>query len=115
MISPPAFRMRSRAFSVTWSAASLDFGAVEYPVVIGDGADDNDDLSIPARLLHLPGDLGNGYWRPVDLGHEEAPEDDAVELGIRTAGQETVQLNKEPQVDILGLRLGTVDLSVLFV
>ena len=70
----------------------LDFGAVEYPVVIGDGADDNDDLAVPTRLLHLPGDLGNGHGRPVDLGHEEAPEDDAVELGIGTAGQETVQL-----------------------
>ena len=70
----------------------LDFGAVEDPVVVGDGADDNDDLALPARLLHLPGDLGNGHGWPVDLGHEEPLEDDAVELGIGTAGQETVQL-----------------------
>ena len=70
----------------------LDFGAVEDAVVVGDGADDNDDFALPAGLFHLPGDLGDGDGRPVDLGHEEAAEDDAVELGICTAGQETVQL-----------------------
>ena len=69
-------------------------GDLEDPVVLGDGADDDGDFVLTTLLGHQSGDAGERDGRPVDSGHEQAAEDDAVELGIGTTGQETVELEK---------------------
>ena len=49
------------------------------------------------------------------LAHEKPPQDDLVELSISPPCEEPVELNQEPEVDVLGLRLGPADLPVLVV
>jgi hypothetical protein len=41
------------------------------------------------------------YARVQDLGHEQALQHNAVELGVRAAGQEAVQLKKEDSVNFV--------------
>ena len=93
------------------SLLSLD----QVPDVVGDGANTDSNLVSVASLLHVAGQSGDGERRPVDLGHEESPQDDLVELGIRPPGQEPVQLHQESQVDVLALGLGPTDFAVLVV
>ena len=69
-----------------------ELGDVEEPEVVGDGADDDGDLSLTTVLLHVTDESGQRHGGSVDPGHEEALQDDAVELGIGTAGQEPVEL-----------------------
>ena len=60
-----------------------DLGEGQQTVVVGDGADNND-----GALLTLLVDVGNnaaqGDGRTVDLGHEQAAQDDLVEGRIGT-------------------------------
>ena len=49
------------------------------------------------------------------LAHKKPPQDDLVELSISAPGEEPVELDQEPQVDVLGLGLGPADLPVLVV
>ena len=76
-------------------------GAGEDPLVVGDGADHDDDLVLASGLLHLAGDAGEGHRGLVDLAHEEAAQDDLVELGLGTAGQEAVKL--EGQISFISI------------
>ena len=87
----------------------------ENSVVVGDCSDDDGDFVLTAGLLHQPGELGDGHGRPVDAGHKQTPQDNLVELGVGTAGQKAVELDQQPQVDVLRFRLGTPDLAVLIV
>ncbi|KAI3611004.1 transformer-2-beta isoform 3 [Moniliophthora roreri] len=105
------------------------FGDLEKTDVIGDSSDLNDDFG---REVGGAGgflyDAGEGNGRTVDLGEEQTVEDDLVEVRIRPAGQETVELkassdpkytipilnishlHKEKQVRILTGRCSTVSL-----
>merc|ERR1719400_2618600 len=65
------------------------------------------------RLLHVADKAGNGQRGPVDLAHEKPPQDNPVELGIGSPGEEPVQLNKQPQIDVLALGLCAANLAVL--
>ena len=85
------------------------------PDVVGDGSNTDSNLVSVTSLLHVAGQSSDRERRPVYLGHEESPQDDLVELGIRPPGQEPVQLDEKPQVDVLALRLGPADLAVLVV
>ena len=49
------------------------------------------------------------------LAHKKPPQDDLVELGVGPPGEEPVELDQEPEVDVLGLGLGPADLPVLVV
>ena len=91
------------------SLLSLD----QVPDVVGDGANTDSDLLSVARFLHVAGQPGDGERRTVDLAHEESLEDDLVELCIRPPSQEPVQLNEQPQVDVLALGLSPADFTVL--
>jgi hypothetical protein len=61
----------------------------EKAVVIGDGANDGHGLTLVGLLRRfgtgLRNDSGDGNGRTVDSGHEEAAEDDLVEVGIGAA------------------------------
>ncbi len=69
--------------------------------VVGDGADDDSGLVGAGLALHLADDASQRDGRAVDLGHEQASEDDLVELGAAAASQEAVQLDEQEQVDIV--------------
>ena len=58
--------------------------------VVGDGANNNSDLA--GARAHERGNLADGHRRAVGAGGEEALQDDAVELGVRAAGKEAVEL-----------------------
>jgi len=76
-------------------------GDLEKAVVIGDGTDNNNDLLLLA--LELASDAGDRDRGAVDARHEQAAEDDLVEVRVGTAGQEAVQLDQELQVDVVAL------------
>ena len=88
---------------------------VEQPQVVGDGSNDDGDLVLSSVLLHVSDKRGEGQWGTMDAGHKKSLQNDAVEFGIGTTGQETVKLDKQTQIDILGLWLGPVDLAILVV
>ena len=79
---------------------------------IGDGANNDSNFVFTSLLLHITYQPSQRHWWPVALAHEKTLHDDLVELGIGTTGQETVQLDEEPQVDIIGLRGSPVDFTV---
>merc|ERR1719278_2105258 len=95
--------------------AHRHLGDVKDPDIVGDGAHTDSNLFGVASLLHVAGQSGDGERRPVDLGHEESPQDDLVELGVRPPGQKPVQLHQKSQVDVLALGLGPTDFTVLVV
>ena len=88
------------------------FWDFEEPEVIGDGANNDSNFVFTSLLLHITYQPSQRHWWPVALAHEKTLHDDLVELGIGTTGQETVQLDEEPQVDIIGLRGSPVDFTV---
>jgi len=69
----------------------------EHAVVVCDGADDGDGL-VGVGLFGGLGrdfscDAGDGHGWAVDAGHEEAAEDDFVEVGVSATGKEAVELH----------------------
>jgi hypothetical protein len=111
----------------------VQFGDSEEAVVVRDGANDADGFVFVRFLRGLRGDFtgdaGDGHWGAVDAGHEEAAEDDFVEVRVCAAytavricfvgvfglveghtGEEAVQLHEEFEVDIVAL--GSFSVSV---
>jgi len=88
-----------------------ELGDLKDTVVIGNGSDNNNGLVGLQGLLVVdiaenPGERNGGA---VDLGHEQAAEDDLVEGGIGTPGQKPVNLDQNPKVRVVGLgRLAVV-------
>jgi len=74
--------------------------------VIGDGADDDNGLSccLCFFVSDVLVDSGEGNWWSVDLGHEQAAEDDLVEVGVGSASQEPVKFDQKSDVWIFTLR-----------
>lgn len=66
-----------------------ELGDLKQAVVIGDGANDDDSLALVRLAGVLVGggrdDAGDGHRGAVDARHEEAAEDDLVEVRIRAA------------------------------
>lgn len=70
-------------------------------LVVGDGADNNDDAIL------LLGVFADGRQRDdgaVGAGHTQTLQNDLVEGGVSTARQECVQLDKQTQVRVLAPR-----------
>jgi len=74
-------------------------GALEHAHIVGDSAHDHSHLAL--LLAHELGKLGDGKWRPVVTAHEEALEDDFVEVGLGAASEETVELHEKTDVHVL--------------
>lgn len=91
-------------------SADGELGDVLETSVIGDSADDDGDLVLLA--LHVAGHAGDGHRRAVHLGHEQTLQDDGIEVGVGTAGQETVQLDEQFDVHIFRTGGGAADNAV---
>lgn len=48
-------------------------------------------------------DAGEGHWWAVDLAHHQSAEDGLVELGVGSAGQESVELDEKSDIWVVGL------------
>jgi len=83
--------------------------------IVSDGANDDGGLAIAAWLLHHAGDASDGHGWSVHAAHIKTFQDDLVELGVGSAGQETVELDQEAQVDILAFRLRSAGLPHVLV
>lgn len=77
-------------------SSNAELGDDQEAVVIGDGA--NNDNSALVLLAKVRNNSGNGDGGSVDAGHEKSAEDDLIEGGLGSAGQESVQLHKELEV-----------------
>jgi len=71
--------------------------------VVSHGSDNDDNFVSSTTALDFLSDAGKGEGGSVDLGEEEAAEDDLVEFGVSTAGKEAVKLDEEEEVGILAL------------
>lgn len=60
-------------------------GELEESVVIGDGADDDDNSLLSLLLLGVGHNAGQGDGRSVDLGHEQTSKNDLVEGRVGSA------------------------------
>lgn len=64
-------------------------------LVVGDGADDDDDLLVVAGLLRVAHEARDGERRAMATGHEQTAHHDLVELASGAAGQVAVELNRK--------------------
>ena len=83
--------------------AHLHRGHFEHARVVRDGPDDRGH----APLVKLR-ELRQRQRRAVDLGHEQTLEDGLVEVRVRAAREEAVELHEELEVDVFGLWRGAV-------
>jgi len=109
-------------FQNTFAGASGDMHSAQGQLrdlvqteVIRNSADDNGSLSIASWLLHHARDARDGHGWPVHPAHIETLQNDLVKLGICSAGQESVELDQQTQVDILALGLRSASLSHVLV
>lgn len=73
-----------------------ELGDLEETDVVGDGGDGDNDVGggeLLVGLGDLAGDTGEGEGRAVDARHIQTAEDDLVELGVGSAGEEAVKLS----------------------
>lgn len=82
-----------------------DFGDAD---VVRDGA--HDDSNLVGLPVHVVRQATQANRWPVRAGHEQPLQDNLVEIGIRSASKESVQLDQELQVRIVGLRRVTMSL-----
>lgn len=70
-------------------------------VVVSDSANNNNGLVGGTLVLDGSSDTGDRDWRTVDFGQEEGSENHLVEASIGTTSEESVELDKELQVDVV--------------
>lgn len=87
----------------------LQLGQLVDADVIGDGANDDCSLALPASLVHVANHTCKRHGNTVAAAHEEPLEDDVVEFGICTSCQKPVELHQQSEVDILTLGFSSVD------
>jgi hypothetical protein len=78
----------------------FSLGGIEKAVVVGHGANHDDRLLLVA-ILKVGRNAGERHGRAVDARHKEATKDDLVEVAVGAAGQETIELHQELEVDIV--------------
>lgn len=88
--------------------SNLHGGDLEEALIIGDGTNDDGNRVLLGGNGQVLGKSAQGHGRAVNLAHAETLEDDLVEAGAGTAGQEAVQLNEEVQVDVVTLGRGAL-------
>lgn len=93
----------------------LQFGHLLNTNVISYSPHHHSCFALPARKLHFPDHPGKGERWPVGAAHEQSLEDNLIEGGVGSSGQEPVQLDQQPQVNVLALGLLASNLSVLVV
>ena len=93
----------------------LQLGNFQNPHIICDRPHNHGSLVLAARKLHLSDHAGQGQRWPVGSAHEQPLQHNLIEGGVGPSGQKPVQLDKQPQVDVLALGLLAPNLSVLVV
>jgi len=96
-------------------SAERQLGDLVQTKIVGDGANNHGGLTIAAWLLHHARDASDGHGWSVHAAHIKTFQDDLVELGVGSAGQETVELDQQAQVDVLALGLRTTGLPHVLV
>ncbi len=91
-INSPRPCYTSQAAREVEAVAYRQLGDIEEPEVVGDGTDDDGNLSLASLLLHVTNKSGQRQRGSVDPRHEETLQHDAVELGVSAASQEPVEL-----------------------
>jgi len=79
-----------------------ELGDGQETVVIGNGANDDNGLVV-GLLGGVRDDSRDGNGRSVDARHKKTAQDDLIEGRVGPAGQETVELYEQLQVDIVAL------------
>lgn len=96
--------------------ANRELGHFVEPLIVDNGADDDDNALVVCHFGHVLGDGAQRQWGSVDAGHEQSFQHDLVEMGTSTPGQVTVQLDQEQQIHVFGLGrspLGLVPASMI--
>merc|ERR1712216_982633 len=86
-------------------------GGLEHAHIIGDGTHNNHHGAFLLVLAETR-DLGQRERWAVHAAHEKPLQDDFVEVGLDTAGQEAVELHEQTNVNILclgGFPVGILD------
>lgn len=83
--------------------SNSDLGNFVKTSIVGNSTSNNNDLTSVILGLSDTGDTGDGNRRSVDLRKEKRSENDLVELGVGTTSKESVNLDQQLQVDIVGL------------
>lgn len=89
----------------------LQLGNFQNPHIICDRPHNHGSLVLAARKLHLSDHAGQGQRWPVGSAHEQPLQHNLIEGGVGPSGQKPVQLDKQPQVDVLALGLLAPNLS----
>jgi hypothetical protein len=84
-------------------SADVHLGAEGETVVVGDGADNDSNLTVLA--VHHGSHAGEGKRGAVGLRHAKTLEDDLVEVRVGATGHEAVQLGEK--TDLVVVRLGS--------
>lgn len=82
---------------------------------IGYSPHDHSCFAFLARKLRLLDHPGKGPQWPVGVVHEQSIQDNLIEGGVGSSGQEPVQFDQQPRVNVLVLGLLVWNLSVLVV
>lgn len=91
--------------------ADIELGDFEESFVVGDGGNRNNDSGVSVlNVFKVFHDSGDGNGPSVSAGTVQSLENDFVELGISSSGEESVQSDEKSEVGVSGL--GRSDLSV---
>lgn len=83
--------------------SNSDLGDLKQTGIVSDSTGDNNNLVLVILGLDISGNARNRDGGSVDLGEEKRSKDDLVELGVGTTSKESVELDQQLQVDIVGL------------
>jgi len=89
-------------------SSQFDFWAFVQPGVVGDGSDANDDLA----FFSVGRQSGERQSWSVLSAHKKSFQQDFVEFGVGSSGEESVKLDEHVQVEIVALGGFPVNLSV---
>ena len=82
--------------------SNAQFGNFQHTNIIGDSSDyDNSFSLIFLGVRELTVNEADGDRWAVDAGLKKALEDDLVEFGVGSAGEEAVKLHEQKEIDIL--------------
>ena len=92
-----------------------ELGNLQETVVVGNSCDQDNSLSLVSLRGVLVGGSGNQAGKrhrwAVDLAHHQSAEDGLIELGVGSAGEESIELDKKG--DIWVVRLGGLAVAAL--
>lgn len=89
-------------------SSDLHLGDLNETLIISDGTDKDGDAVLLGGDTKVLGHGAQAHGAAVDLAHTQTLQDDLVEAGSGTTGQEAVELDQEVKVDVVALGRGTL-------